>query len=143
MEAGALLPHVARHALDRRPTAAVRLWGAALNQLQVGDRVIWTSIPLEMRQAIGYQSNGDAGLVNFLISADDADAAAVFTEREDGDVEVGLRATPGFDVAQVALQFGGGGHALAAGCTLPGPLAEAQVRFLTALRADLDRQRQA
>lgn len=143
MEAGASLPYVARHALDRRSTAAVQLWGAALAQLQVGDRVIWTSIPLAMRQAIGYQGSGDAGLVNFLISADDADAAAVFVEREDGDVEVGLRATSGFDIAQVALRFGGGGHALAAGCTLPGPPAEAQARFLAALRADLDRQRQA
>jgi phosphoesterase RecJ-like protein len=143
MEAGASLPHIARHALDCRPTAAIQLWGAALAQLQIEGRVIWTSIPLAIRQAVGYGDNGDAGVVNFLISADDADAAAVFTEREDGDVEVGLRAAPGFDVAQVALQFGGGGHALAAGCTIPGPLAEAQTRFLAALQADLDRQRQA
>ena len=136
IKAGASLPYIVRHSLDRRSTADVRLWGAALSQLQTKDRVIWTSIPLTMRRAAGCANNGDTGLTNFLLSADEADVAAVFTEREDGSIEVGLRAAPGFDVARVALQFGGGGHALAAGCNLPGPLGEAQARVLAALQAD-------
>ncbi len=142
IKAGALLPYIAQHTLDRRPTVALRLWGAALAQLHVANGVIWTSIPLAMRRAVGYVGNGDTGLVSFLVSADDADVAVVFNEREDGRIEVGLRAVPGFDVAQVALQFGGGGHVLASGCTIPGPLEAAQERLLTALRADLARQRQ-
>lgn len=141
MKAGASLPYVALHALDTRPTAAIRLWGAALSQLQVEDRVAWTSIPLTARQKTGYTGDGDASLVSFLISAEDADAAAVFVECDDQRVEVGLRAKPGFDVAQVALQFGGGGHALAAGCMLPGPLEEAQTRLLAALKTSLVEQR--
>ncbi|MCK4451068.1 MAG: bifunctional oligoribonuclease/PAP phosphatase NrnA [Anaerolineae bacterium] len=141
MKAGASLPYVTHHTLDRRPTTAIRLWGATLAQLHIEDRVIWTSIPLAMRRTAGYAGNGDAGLVSFLVSGDDADVAVVFVEREDSRIEVSLRAVPGFDVAQVALQLGGGGHALAAGCNLPGPLEEAQARVLAALRADLARQR--
>ena len=141
MEAGASLPEVAHHTLDTRPTAAIRLWGEALARLQCQDRVIWTNIPLTARRAAGYTGNGDASLVSFLIGAKDTDAAAVFVEREDERVEVGLRARTGFDVAQVALQFGGGGHALAAGCTIPGPLEEAQTRLLKALKASLTEQR--
>jgi bifunctional oligoribonuclease and PAP phosphatase NrnA len=140
MKAGASLPYISLHTLDSRPTAAVRLWGAALARLQVEDRVIWTSIPLTARREAGYADTGDAGLVSFLVGAEDADAAAVFVEREDGDIDVGLRAEPGFDVARVALQFGGGGHALAAGCTLSGPLDEAQARLVTALKAGLAEQ---
>lgn len=142
MKAGASLPYVTHHGLNRRPPTAIRLWGAALAQLRIVGRVIWTAIPLAMRRAVGYTGDGDAGLVSFLVSADDADVAVVFVEREDGRIEVGLRAVPGFDVAQVALQLGGGGHALAAGCNLPGPLEEAQARVLAALQADLARQRQ-
>ncbi|MDY6875277.1 MAG: bifunctional oligoribonuclease/PAP phosphatase NrnA [Chloroflexota bacterium] len=141
MKAGASLPYVTQHGLDRRPTAAIRLWGAALAQLQIKNRVIWVSIPLAVRRATGYMGNGDAGLVSFLVSADDADVAVVFVEREDGRIEVGLRAVPGFNVARVALRLGGGGHALAAGCNLPGPPEEAQTRVLAALWADLARQR--
>ena len=140
MQAGASLPTITHYTLNRRPTAAIRLWGAALALLRLEDRVIWTSIPLAVRRAAGYTGNGDAGLVSFLISADDADVAVVFVEREDNRIEVGLRAVPGFDVARVALQLGGGGHALAAGCNLPGPLEEAQKRVLAALRVDLARQ---
>ncbi len=142
MKAGAALPYIARHTLDRRPSGALRLWGAALARLHVDNGVIWTSIPLEMRRAVDFVGNSDTGLVSFLVSADDADVAVIFNEREDGRIEIGLRAMPGFDVAQVALQFGGGGHVLASGCTIPGPLEEAQDRFLTALQADLARQRQ-
>jgi phosphoesterase RecJ-like protein len=143
MQAGASLPYITHNGLNRRPTAVILLWRTALTLLHIEDRVIWTCIPLAMRRAVGYVGNGDAGLVSFLVSADDADVAAVFVEGEDGRVEVGLRAVPGFDVAHVALQLGGGGHALAAGCTLPGPLEEAQARTLAALRADLARQRHA
>jgi phosphoesterase RecJ-like protein len=141
MKAGATLPYITHHGLNRRPTAVILLWRAALTRLQVEDCIIWTSIPLALRREVGYAGNGDAGLANFLISADDADVAAVFVESEDGRIEVGLRAVPGCDVAQVALQLGGGGHALAAGCTLPGPLEEVQAQVLTVLRADLARQR--
>ncbi len=143
MKAGASLPRITRSGLDRRPTAAIRLWGAALAGLQVSGGVIWTSITPDMRRAAGYSGNGDAGLVSFLISANDADAAVVFVEREDGRIEIGLRALPGFDVGHVALVLGGGGHALAAGCTLPGPMSKAQAQVLVALQADLARQRRA
>jgi phosphoesterase RecJ-like protein len=141
MKAGASLPYVSLHALDSRPTAAIRLWRTALARLRIEDRAIWASIPLAARREAGYEGSGDASLVSFLISAEDADAAAVFVERDDGCVDVGLRAKPDFDVAQVALQFDGGGHTLAAGCTLPGPLEEAQGRLLAALKISLAEQR--
>lgn len=141
MKAGASLPTITHHSLNRRSTAAILLWRAALMQLQIEGGIAWTGIPLALRRQVGYAGNGDAGLVNFLVSADDADVAAVFVENEDGRIEVGLRAVPGFDVAQVALQLGGGGHALAAGCTIAGSLEEAQAQVLAALRADLARQR--
>jgi phosphoesterase RecJ-like protein len=134
MNAGASLPYITQRGLDRRSSTAILLWREALSSLQVKGRVAWATISLAMRQAANYVGNGDAGLVSFLVSADDADVAAVFVEREDGRVEVGFRAVPGYDVARVALQFGGGGHALAAGCNLSGPLEEAQSRVLAALQ---------
>ena len=142
MEAGAPLPMIARNGLDRRPLEVLRLWGAAFSRIRVEDGVIWTSLPLSAQKAIGYNGYGDAGLANMLVSVEGAQAAVVFTEREDGQVEVGFRAIPGFDVAEVALSFGGGGHALASGCLLPGPLEEVQRRVLKVLRESLARQRE-
>lgn len=134
MKAGASLPYITQYVLDRRPTTAILLWREALSLLQIEEHIVWTTISQTMRRAAGYVGNGDAGLASFLVSADDADISVVFVEREDGRIEVGLRAVPGFDVAQVALEFGGGGHALAAGCSISGSLAEVQTQVLTALR---------
>jgi phosphoesterase RecJ-like protein len=141
MEAGASLPHITRHSLDCRPLVAIHLWGAALSRLRSKDGVIWTSMPLGMRRGIGYQGDGDAGLVSFLLTAEEADASVVFVEQDDGRIEVGMRAAPGFDVAPLAVRFGGGGHALAAGFSIPGPLEAAEERVLDALLVDLERQR--
>jgi phosphoesterase RecJ-like protein len=41
---------------------------------------------------------------------------------ENGVVKVGLRCRTGYDVNKIAAIFGGGGHQLAAGCTLEEPL---------------------
>jgi phosphoesterase RecJ-like protein len=141
MEAGASLPYVTQNSLDSRPMVVIRLWGAALSRLRFKDGIVWTSIPVEMRRGLGYRGDGDAGLVSFLLSAQEADVSAVFVEQDDGRTEVGLRAAPGFDVARLALRFGGGGHALASGFSMPGPLEEAEDCVLDALQVDLARQR--
>ena len=141
MEAGAPLTVITRNGLDRRPLAALRLWGAGLARLQSADGIVWTTLPISVQQTIGHDGYGDAGLANLLISAEEAKVAVVFTEQPDGEVEVGFRAVPGFDVSRIALQLGGGGHALASGCRVPGPLEEAQRRVLALLREDLARQR--
>ncbi len=140
-KAGASLPYVSQHGLDQRPLVVLRLWGAALSRLRFEDGVVWATIPVKMRREIGYQGNGDAGLASFLVSADEADVSTVLVEQEDGSIDVGLRAVPGFDVAQFALQFGGGGHALAAGFSISGPLEEAERRVIDPLQKDVVRQR--
>lgn len=142
MEAGAPLPVITRNGLDRRSLEVLRLWGAAFSRLVVEDGMIWTNLPLATQKAIGYDGHEDVGLANMLISVEGVQMAAVFTEREDGQVEVGFRAVPGYDVARIALAFGGGGHALASGCLVSGPLEEAQRRVVRALREELARQRE-
>jgi phosphoesterase RecJ-like protein len=50
----------------------------------------------------------------------------MFVEQEKEQVKVSWRATPEFDVSQVAMHFGGGGHTAAAGATISGELREVQ-----------------
>jgi phosphoesterase RecJ-like protein len=142
MEAGALLPVITRNGLDRRPVGALRLWGAGLSRLKVVDGVVWASLPLEVQRAIGCEGLGDAGLTNLLLSAEEANVAVVFVETSNGQVEVGIRSVPGFDVSGIALELGGGGHPRASGCRVSGPLEEAEKRILAMLREELTRQRE-
>ncbi len=135
MEAGASLPALVDVLFNRRSFAAIRLFGQALTGVRLEDGVIWTVVTREMRQTSGLGSANDLSLSSFLISAEEARIAAVFTERDDGKVEVSMRARPGYDVARVALAFGGGGHPPAAGCLVPGPLEEVIPPILSALKA--------
>jgi phosphoesterase RecJ-like protein len=142
MEAGASLTTVTRNGLDRRPLAALRLWGAGLARMEIADGVVWTTLPLDVQRAAGAHGASATGLSSTLVSAEEANVSAVFTERPDGKVEVGFRAVPGYDVAEVALALGGGGHPLASGCLIPGPFEEAKQRVLSLLVRSIAEQRQ-
>ena len=125
MEAGASLSEITGSAFSHRPLAAVRLWDRALSETHLDGRILWCFITREMRVQSNYPTDGDAGLVGFLCDVSEADIAVVFTERDDGEIDVGIRAIPGLDVSQVALSLGGGGHPQAAGCMLRTTLQEA------------------
>ncbi|MFQ5812701.1 MAG: bifunctional oligoribonuclease/PAP phosphatase NrnA [Anaerolineae bacterium] len=141
MEAGAQLPEITDHAFNRRPFSAICLWAKALNGLQLDGRIIWSRITRAMRQECAFSENGGAGLVNFLGTADEADVAIVFVEKDDGRIKVDMRARPGVDVSAVALDLGGGGHPQAAGCTLDGDLNEARERVLMAVKETLSKSK--
>jgi phosphoesterase RecJ-like protein len=135
MEAGANLAEITNRAFSRRPLAAVRLWSHALSETFLEGRVLWGVVTRGMRIQSNYKTNGDAGLVSFLGDVNEADIAVVFTERDDREIDVGIRANPGLDMSQVALSLGGGGHPQAAGCTLRITLQEAVDTVLPALQA--------
>jgi bifunctional oligoribonuclease and PAP phosphatase NrnA len=133
MAAGASLNDSIAHQFNRRSQALICLWGKALNALKVKDRIAYTPITKAMRDACGMGTT-ELGLSSFLISMNEADRAAVLLERDDGRIEISLRAKPGFNVSQAAVALGGGGHPLAAGTTIDGPLEAATKQLLAALK---------
>jgi phosphoesterase RecJ-like protein len=137
MAAGASLPEITDRVFNRRPLAMLCLWGKALGTVQLDGRIIWTEISQAMRRECGLNSDSDDGLVSFLTSANEADVGIVFTEKDDGTIDVSMRSMPGVDISGVAIRLGGGGHPQAAGCNLNGSLTEARERVLAELRRSL------
>jgi phosphoesterase RecJ-like protein len=86
-----------------------------------------------MRDACG-MGVSDLNLSSFLVSMNEVDRAAVLVEKDDGQVEISLRAKRGFNVSKAAVALSGGGHPLAAGATLDGPLDAATKQVLLALK---------
>ncbi len=61
-----------------------------------------------------------------------------FEELADGKVRVSMRSKDTrFDACHVCMEFGGGGHALAAGIRMAGPLSAAKARVLEAVNKAL------
>jgi phosphoesterase RecJ-like protein len=132
MDVGANLPEIYHKALVGRSFEAIRFWGAGLSKVQRNGRMIWTSLSLEDRAAAKYPGRDDADLVNVLSAVDGVDVALIFVEQPHGSVKVSWRSRPGFDVSQIAMQFGGGGHAAASGAELTGSLPVVQAAVLDA-----------
>jgi len=53
------------------------------------------------------------------------EVAALFVELKDGQIKCSLRSKGSVDVRQIAQKYGGGGHTMAAGLHLPGPIENA------------------
>lgn len=138
MEAGGNLPFLYHQALLKRSFEAARYWGAGLSGLHREGRLAWTSLTLADRRAVGYPGRDDADLNNILSTVEDVDVVVVFVEQGNGHIKVSWRSLPEYDVSQVALRFGGGGHTAAAGADVEGSLEEAQAKVLPATRALLN-----
>jgi phosphoesterase RecJ-like protein len=140
MTVGASLPEITDRVFNRRPLAMLCLWGKALSTAQLDGRIIWTEISQTMKHECGLNNDSDDGLVSFLTSANEADVGVVFTEKDDGTIDVSIRSMPGIDISSVAMGLGGGGHPQAAGCNLSSTLAKARETVLAELRRSLREQ---
>lgn len=135
MEIGVDLPNLYQRALLlNRSVEAVRYWGTGLSKLQRDGRMIWATLTLEDRRAVGYPGRDDADLINILSTIKETDVVLIFIEQTDNRVKVSWRSQPRFDVSQIAMRFGGGGHKAAAGAEVEGGLEEVQSRVLDATR---------
>ena len=128
----------ARHIYFGHSTAKLRLLGAALSALQREGPLAWIWVTQEQMERVGAKAEDCEGLVNYALSIGDVEVAAFFRELPDGRFRVSLRSKGKLDVAQIAEQFGGGGHACASGCSVDGPLHAAVESVLGKIRPHLE-----
>lgn len=141
MDLGADLSMIYQEELVTKPFTAVHYWGSGLNRLEHDDGIVWTSLRVADRERIGYAKNDDADLVNVLSSIKEAEIAIIFVEQSQNEVKISWRARPGYDVSGIAFEFGGGGHAAAAGADVERPLEEVKQEVLSETRKLLQKQR--
>jgi phosphoesterase RecJ-like protein len=134
--AGADPAHCARNVYFGHSTAKLRLLGAALSNLQRHGALAWIWVSSAEMERLGAKEEDCEGLVNYALSIQDVEVAVFFRELPDGRFRVSLRSKGQLNVAEVAEQFGGGGHACASGCSLDGPLPAAVARIMAQLRSN-------
>ncbi|NLB90916.1 MAG: bifunctional oligoribonuclease/PAP phosphatase NrnA [Clostridiales bacterium] len=79
------------------------------------------------------------GIVNYAIDVTGVKMCFFGKELDEG-VKFSLRAIPPYDVSTIATKFGGGGHPLAAGCTIVAPLADAVGQMASAMVDEIQRE---
>jgi phosphoesterase RecJ-like protein len=143
--------HLLTHGLDPEeiyrevyataPEGRVRLLSEVLETLVVEHDLglAWVTVPPGALERHGVDAEDLEGVVEFPRSIKGVRLALLFRMLANARVKVSFRSVGDVDVAQLASQFGGGGHKKAAGASLTGPLADAQVRVLAAARDLLKR----
>ena len=132
-EAGANPAAVSSALYERRAPDALRWLGESLSRVRVSDdgRIAWLALPAGLVPERFIEAEE---LVNYPRSIASVKVGCLLRELGGGRVKVSLRAKGEVDVNRVAARFGGGGHANAAGCTVPGTLAGVTEQVLEAVR---------
>ena len=125
-----------RQLFEEHRLAYLRLAGVALQRAEYDGerRFVATWVTADDLAEFGVGLEETEGLIDLVRRTTEADVSAVLKETTDG-TKVSLRAVNQFDVGQVAIAFGGGGHKAAAGFVSPMPVRE----LLDALRESLPR----
>jgi bifunctional oligoribonuclease and PAP phosphatase NrnA len=128
MRAGACPAAIGELVFENRSYASVKLLGRALDSLKLTHcgRIAWAHVSAQDFEELGATDEETEGIVNHVRAVKTAQVGALFREVPGKKVRISLRARDGYDVNRVAQAFGGGGHKLAAGCSLDPPLDEAE-----------------
>lgn len=127
MEKGLPLARYGRVLFRQKRATFVRLLGATLPSLRLlcDGRVAGLAVSLEGTREVGATSEDTDGVVDYAIDLAGVRMAYFAHENAPGSTKISFRALAPYRIDQVAASFGGGGHQLAAGCTVPLALAQA------------------
>jgi phosphoesterase RecJ-like protein len=104
-------------------------------ELHLDDRFATLHITRSHFQRTGASLTDTENLINESHRIATVRASALFVELNDGRIRCSLRSKSDLDVAKIAQKFGGGGHRMAAGTFLPGPLENAKRLILDEVTA--------
>ena len=122
IELGADISELYRKALFGRSYEAVRYWAHGLSRIDMREDVVWAVLKVSDREAARYPGSDDADLIDVLTTIEGPRVAILFIEQPDEQIKISWRALPGIDVSRLAVSFGGGGHAPAAGAMIEGEI---------------------
>lgn len=133
MAAGLDISAAARRMFLCKPRAYAEVLGRALSSLRyfAGGRATCMHLTAEDKEKANATDADLHGIVNFGLQLEGVQMTFMADEAPEG-WRVSLRALPGGDVSQIAREFGGGGHVLAAGCRMQGTYAEIEEKLITA-----------
>lgn len=119
---------------EQSSLSRVRLGGRVLGRTQseADGRLVWVQVDAKDMSETGAVPSDTEGLVNQCLTVAGSEAAFIAVELQTSQIKFSLRCRYPHDVAALAEQFSGGGHKLASGATLPGPLNVAVERMRTA-----------
>ncbi len=127
-------PMIALEVFESSPFGYLKLLGRVLDRatLLPEARFVYSWLELRDLDDTGVGIEDTEKLVDLIRATRDADVAAMFKQQDDGTYRVSLRSKGPVSVGEIAREYGGGGHELAAGFTakdVPATVAEIEKKL--------------
>lgn len=143
VEIGVKPDFISRQVFEKRSIASVNIIKMALDTLEVfsDGMLACICITKEIMEKCGAKEEDTDGVINYAREIEGVEVAVLFKEKEETLIKVGFRSNDWVDVSKIAEEFGGGGHARAAGCTLKTTLNGAREHVLNSVKKYLAREK--
>ena len=138
VEAGAPNPPLNKHLFRTKTKARFLLEGRIINAVQFfrDGAVAVAPVTLEMLRETGTVENDLDDIANIPMPVEGVQLGITVRENPDGTCKLSLRCRAEINANKIASHFGGGGHPMAAGCTLKGTPEEAIRLIIGAVEAE-------
>jgi phosphoesterase RecJ-like protein len=141
--AGGRQQEIIKNLYKTKTLGTLKLWGIILSSVKEDKihRFLWSAVTREDVEKANADEGALSGILDELLkSAAEVDFALLLSERED-QVHGSLRSVAkGFNVAEIAEIFGGGGHEAAAAFRLEGRLKDLEDDILQKIRSFQDKK---
>ncbi len=134
LELGADQNRIVHEVYYALPASSAELIAQALIEMRRDGPIAWTRVTLAMMRAAGADDEAVDEVVRMMQRIAGVQALVVFKERQGGTTKISLRSNQPINVANLAMRWGGGGHAQAAGATLLMSPEQAEHEVLPQLR---------
>ena len=142
MRAGLDTAYLAQMLYQTYPARRLTLMRAMLNEMQfrADGRVVSWNLTQALMNEVAMEPGDTEGIIDTLRMIDSVISAVIFEELPDGKIRVSSRSKDSrLDVSAVCARFGGGGHRMAAGARMKGPIEAAAETFLNSLENEVRR----
>lgn len=136
IEAGANPRDICDKVFYNLQPATIKLIGNVLSNAEFIDnnRTCLLSLTNEILESEEYSEAETEGIAEYSLYGKGVTLGVTFKERNKGTTRISLRSRGNPNVAELAAEFGGGGHICAAGCSIDKPMTEAKKEFLQKLK---------
>mgnify|MGYP001097834421 CR=1 FL=1 len=136
---GANIELIREHLFERRPLRELLMIKLALAKMQfsLNGKMVWSVLSYSELAEFDLLNTDTESVISLLRSVEGVEVALVFKELEPEKVKISFRSKKSCNVNLLANEFGGGGHARAAGCSLEGNLKELTTRVIRRIESCL------
>lgn len=131
-DAGADMKNIDLNLFDTKPLALIQFWGKTIDKLTIEDNFAYAAFSFdEYNEFVHINGTRESAVGLIIRKVENTDFGFILTEEAPNTCSISFRSRTGTDVAQMAVELGGGGHKGASGVYMQ------QVSFAEALEKTL------